>query len=184
MATRLVDELEIGRGERGTTATARLRLSYPARLLTADEVDHGTVRRPADERPELMLMLDQPEAADSRAAVHGALDASNAGRFAHELDRLTLGGTHELTVDLTAVTLLARVAVAVLLQANASDGDGGREDRRPLRLYAPAGSVADEVSRSSISPTPPRIPAAPDESCVDGQDRSCRFLIPYWAIFR
>ncbi|MFI5611917.1 SpoIIE family protein phosphatase [Amycolatopsis sp. NPDC051903] len=141
VATRLVDELEVDRGEHGTTATARLRLSHPARLLIADEVDHGTVPRAAEERPELMLMLDQPEASGSRVAVHGALDVSNAGRFAHELDRLTLGGTHELTVDLTAVTLLASAAVAVLLRANASDGDG----HRPLRLYAPAGSVADQV---------------------------------------
>ena len=31
-----------------------------------------------------------------------------------ELDRLTLGGTHALTVDLTAVTHLASAAVAEL----------------------------------------------------------------------
>ncbi|MBV9846554.1 MAG: STAS domain-containing protein [Kutzneria sp.] len=135
MAGKLVGRLDI---EHGTTAVVRHRLSRPARLLTTEGISHGIAARAADPLPELMLVLDQPSAPSSRCAVHGVLDTTNAERFADELNRLTLGGSHETVVDLTAVTHLASAAVAVLLRINTS----GNGSEPPLRLYAPAGSVA------------------------------------------
>ncbi|WP_230203081.1 SpoIIE family protein phosphatase [Parafrankia discariae] len=140
MAASFTDHLDVERGDRGTTVTIHRRLSRSARLLTAERIGHDVTRAAQDE-PELMLILDQPNAPSSRIAIHGPLDASNAGELGVELDRLTLGGTHELIVDLTAVTHLASAAVAELYRTDP------RSERRhyPLRLYAPAGSTAHHV---------------------------------------
>ncbi|MFI5607006.1 SpoIIE family protein phosphatase [Amycolatopsis sp. NPDC051903] len=145
MTRTLVDELVIDRGEHGTTATVHRRLAHPARLITTDEIHHGEPRRP-EPAPEVLVLLDQPHAAGNRVAVHGPLDATSCGRLAGELHRLTLGGTHELTVDLTSVSHLASAAVAVLHRA-AADGrsPGDASAGGAVRLYAPAGSVAHHV---------------------------------------
>ncbi|GIF21661.1 serine phosphatase RsbU (regulator of sigma subunit)/anti-sigma regulatory factor (Ser/Thr protein kinase) [Actinoplanes tereljensis] len=134
MATRLADHVEIESGEHGTTATVRHRLTRPAALLTSEQITHGLTPAPAPaERPELMVIVDQPHVDGSRVAIHGPLDGTSAQHLDGELNLITLGGTHELEVDLTGVTHLASVAVAVL-------------HRMPgLRLYAPAGSVAQQI---------------------------------------
>jgi anti-anti-sigma regulatory factor len=88
-----------------------------------------------------MLILDQPNAPSSRIAIHGPLDTDTVEALTAELDRLTLGGTHELTVDLTSVTHLASAAIAALYQRH-RHGEGRPY---PLRLYAPAGSAAHHV---------------------------------------
>jgi serine phosphatase RsbU (regulator of sigma subunit)/anti-sigma regulatory factor (Ser/Thr protein kinase) len=139
MARSFADHLDIDRAETGTTVTFRRRLSHPARLLTADQLTHGTA--PAVKLPELTLILPQPHAPSSRVAVHGPLDASTIEELGLELDRYTLGGTHELIVDLTAVTHLASAAVAEFYRTR----PGSDERNYPLRLYAPAGSTAHHV---------------------------------------
>lgn len=140
MTASLAGQLHIDRGEAGTTVTFRRRLSRSARLLTADQISHGRAPAAEDEPGELVIAV-QPDAPSSRIAIRGPLDASNAEDLGIELDRLTLGGSHELTVDLTAVTHLASAAVAELYRTIP-----GTETRRyPLRLYAPTGSVAHRV---------------------------------------
>ncbi|GAA0228186.1 SpoIIE family protein phosphatase [Cryptosporangium japonicum] len=135
MTAELVDDLDLHRGPDGTTATVHHRLTRPARLLTTEEIHHGVPAHPSEPVSDLLLVLDQPQAPASRIAVHGPLDATTAPQFAAELTRRTLGGTHPLTVDLTAVTHLASSAVAVL----------ARRHDTALSLYAPAGSLAHHV---------------------------------------
>ncbi|GIE97440.1 SpoIIE family protein phosphatase [Paractinoplanes rishiriensis] len=140
MAAAFTDHLDIDRGAAGTTVTVRRRLSRPARLLTGDEISVG-VRGAPDEAASLMLVLDQPNAPSNRIAIHGPLDASNVEELGVELDRRTLGGTHELIVDLTAVTHLSSAAVAELYRS----GPRGSDRHYPLQLYASAGSTAHHV---------------------------------------
>ncbi|MBB4689136.1 SpoIIE family protein phosphatase [Amycolatopsis jiangsuensis] len=142
MTARFVDALDLDHDESGTTAILRHRLSRPARLLTTGQLSDGVPVRGPDELRELTLVLDQPHAPGNRIAVYGPLDATNIDHVAAELDRFTLGGTHDLTVDLTAVTHLASTAVKLLSPVSAP-GDGHR--RPPLCLYAPLGSVAHQV---------------------------------------
>ncbi|QRP49508.1 ATP-binding protein [Amycolatopsis sp. FDAARGOS 1241] len=134
MTRTLVDELVIDRDEHGTTASVRRRPAHPARLITVDQIHHGEPRRP-EPVPDVLLNLDHPHAPGSRVAVHGPLDATSSGRLAGELHRLTLGGTHELTVDLTSVSHLAGAAVAV---RHRSTADGRSPDDAtagtPVRL--------------------------------------------------
>ncbi|BCY11201.1 SpoIIE family protein phosphatase [Actinoplanes sp. L3-i22] len=132
MTAGLVDDLRLDHGAAGTTITVRRRLSCPATLLTTGEISHGAAFRPADPQPAT-LFRGEPAAPGNRLAVHGPLDAVNTDRLAAELGRLTLGGTHDLVVDLSAVTHLASAAVAVLYRSPA------------LRMYAPAGSLAQHV---------------------------------------
>jgi len=139
MAGAFADHLDIDRAETGTTATFRRRLSHPARLLTASQLAHGTP--PARELPELTLILPQPHAPTSRIAIHGPLDAGTIEELGPELDRYTLGGTHELIVDLTAVTHLASAAVAELYRTKPTSD----QRQYPLRLYAPPGSTAHHI---------------------------------------
>jgi anti-sigma regulatory factor (Ser/Thr protein kinase)/anti-anti-sigma regulatory factor len=140
MTASLADHLDVDRREDGTTVTFRRRLSRSARLLTADQASQG-LSSAAEDVPELLLILDQPGAPGSRIAVHGPLDASTVEELGVELDRYTLGGTHELVVDLTAVTHLASAAVAELYRTR----PGSDERQYPLRLYAPEGSTAHHV---------------------------------------
>ncbi|AEV85153.1 hypothetical protein ACWT_4131 [Actinoplanes sp. SE50] len=139
MTASFADDLDIDRGEHGTTVSVRRRLYRPARLLTAEQINHE--RPPADEAPKVMIILDQPHAAGSRIAIHGPLDTDTVDNLRTELDRYTLGGTHELTVDLTGVTHLASAAVAELYRPQQYDP----ARPYPLRLYAPAGSTAHHV---------------------------------------
>ncbi|MBM7773170.1 serine phosphatase RsbU (regulator of sigma subunit)/anti-sigma regulatory factor (Ser/Thr protein kinase)/anti-anti-sigma regulatory factor [Actinokineospora baliensis] len=139
MAGGLADELHIARTTHGTTATLHRELSRPARLLTADQVTSGAPAGGGE--PGLLLVLDQPQTEDNRVALDGPLDVTTGAQLTAELDRLTLGGSHELTVDLTGVTHVASVAVAILHRAV----ERGERNRAPLWLYAPAGSVADHV---------------------------------------
>jgi PAS domain S-box-containing protein len=134
------DRLDVIPGEHGTTVTLHRRLSRHGRLLTADQLGRATTRSEADSG--LMIILDQPHAASSRIAVHGPLDTDTVDEFRVTLDRHTLGGTHPLIVDLTAVTHLASAAVAELYRT-----DPTTADRRhyPLTLYAPPGTVAHHV---------------------------------------
>ncbi|GIF05558.1 SpoIIE family protein phosphatase [Actinoplanes siamensis] len=140
MTAGFADHLDIDRSDDGTTATVRRRLSRPAKLFTDEQISHG---RPGatGTAAEVTIMLDQPHARSSRIAIYGPLDTDTVAELGTELDRRTLGGTHELTVDLTAVTHLGSAAIAELYRAQRS----GEGRPYPLRLYAPAGSTAHHV---------------------------------------
>ncbi|MET9262131.1 SpoIIE family protein phosphatase [Amycolatopsis sp. NPDC004079] len=142
LAHRFVDRLDLEHGDGGTTATIRHRLSQPVRLLAAEEADETARSAEAAAAP---LVLVQPHAPGNRVAVHGPLDAVTVEEFAAELDRLTLGGTHKLVLDLTAVTFLGSAAVSVLHRAAAADSP-------PFLLYAPENSLAHRVLRLAALP--------------------------------
>jgi serine phosphatase RsbU (regulator of sigma subunit)/anti-sigma regulatory factor (Ser/Thr protein kinase)/anti-anti-sigma regulatory factor len=167
LTSQLVDHLDISRSPNGTTATVHHRLTHPARLLTADQITHGLCStHTRQDPPEPTLIVDQPHAPASRIAIHGPLDATNSDHFAHELDRLTLGHTHPLTIDLTAVTHLASAAVAVLHRATTH-----QTTDTALRLYAPAGSPAHHILALVNLPhttTDPTGPASPDDTTDSG----------------
>ncbi|GGS25139.1 SpoIIE family protein phosphatase [Actinokineospora fastidiosa] len=135
MTAELVDELRVERTETGTTATVRHRLTRPARLLTADEVASGVPRRPP---PSDRLGLARH---DGRVVVTGPVDARTASELDVGLRRHTSGGTRSVTVDLSGVTHLASAGVSVLHVAVARNA----ANDVPLRIYAPAGSVAQHV---------------------------------------
>ncbi|MEI4271785.1 SpoIIE family protein phosphatase [Klenkia sp. LSe6-5] len=133
MTAALVDDLHIDRGATGTTVTVRRRASHAAILLTADQIAFG--RHTPAHRPEHTTFTAHP----GRLAVDGPLDASNVEEFGSELDRLSLAGTRELTVDLAGVTHLASAVVAELHRVAPTDGG------YPLRLHAPVGSTAHQI---------------------------------------
>ncbi|WP_239166948.1 SpoIIE family protein phosphatase [Actinoplanes italicus] len=141
MAGAMVDDLRIDHGAGGTTATLTHRLAGPARLLDADGL--APVPPPGRGRtdPELLLILEQPAGPPPAIRLDGPVTALTSGMMARELRRLTAGGTRDLTVDLTGVTVLASAGVAVLQQATAMSREHGRQ----LRLFAPSGTVAQHV---------------------------------------
>ncbi|AXB41243.1 hypothetical protein A4R43_00865 [Amycolatopsis albispora] len=139
MTSQFVDRLDFDRGAGGTTATIHHRLVRPARLVSAGDVAGG--RATAGGPAEMTLIVEQPHAPSSRIAVHGPLDVTSSDQFARELEALTMGYSHPLTVDLTAVTHFASAAIAVLHRATTRDHRNGTA----LRLYAPVGSPAHHV---------------------------------------
>jgi serine phosphatase RsbU (regulator of sigma subunit)/anti-sigma regulatory factor (Ser/Thr protein kinase)/anti-anti-sigma regulatory factor len=143
MAADLVDELDVVRGAAGgggTTAVVRRRLTRPARLLTTAELLPSRAGD-RDHAPELLLVLEQPQAPEPRIRVDGPVDARTAPQLAVQLRHHTRGGTRGLTVDLTGVTHLASAGVSVLHEATGRS----REHESPLRLYAPPDSTAHYV---------------------------------------
>lgn len=163
MAASFADDLRVDRRDDGTAVTAYRALSHPARL-SADQGGHG--RHGAPTREPDLVVLDQPDAPSSRIAIRGPLDGSTVEDLGVELDRYTLGGTHQVIVDLTGVTHLASAAVAELYRT-APDGESRRH---PLRLYAPVGSTAHHVltlvglpyTADDPHAPPPDLPADPD----------------------
>ncbi|MFB7244141.1 SpoIIE family protein phosphatase [Streptomyces populi] len=131
MARTFTDSLTVDRAESGTTVRLRKRLSHPVTL---------TASRPAAARPADLTVtedLDVP----GLLTVTGRLDAVSAERFTGDLTTHTRGGTRPLTVDLSGVTHLASAGVRVLHRTH----DLLVRNDRTLTLYAPPGSVADNV---------------------------------------
>ncbi|MEU4625062.1 SpoIIE family protein phosphatase [Actinoplanes sp. NPDC023801] len=141
MAEAMAGHLRIERGPGGTTAIVTHRLAGPARLLDPDGIT--PVPPPGTDRadPELLLILEQPAGPPPAIRLDGPITALTSGMMARELQRLTGGGTRDLTVDLTGVTVLASAGVAALQQAVAVC----REHGSHLRLHAPSGTVAQHV---------------------------------------
>ena len=144
LAERLVHHLHLERTDAGTTATITHAVTRPGRLMTEDEIRSGVPKpgRPVD--PDLLLILDQPEAPDAphaRVRVDGPITATTAGQLARQLQRLTRNGTRPLVVDLTGATVLFSAGVAALQHAATRSRDHGAQ----LRLVAPPGSPAQHV---------------------------------------
>lgn len=140
LVEKLVDTLHLDRSATGTTASVVHPLTRPGRLRTGPGIG-PSAPPPSDTEPDLLLILDQPQAPAPRVRVDGPITAVTADQLAKELQRLTANGTRELTVDLTGTTLLVSVGVAALHHAVARARDHGTE----LCLYAPPGSTAHHV---------------------------------------
>jgi serine phosphatase RsbU (regulator of sigma subunit)/anti-sigma regulatory factor (Ser/Thr protein kinase)/ABC-type transporter Mla MlaB component len=141
MAGAMVDDLRIEHGAGGTRATVTHRLADPARLLDADDIAPVPSQGRDRAGPELLLILEQPDAPPPAIRLDGPVTALTSGMMARELRRLTGNGTRDLTVDLTGVTVLASAGIAVLQQATAMSREHGHQ----LRLHAPIGTVAQHV---------------------------------------
>ena len=147
LAERLVHHLHVERTDAGTTATITHAVTRPGRLMTEDEIRSSVPEPGRRIDPDLLLILDQPEAPDApdaphaRVRVDGPITATTAGQLARQLQRLTRNGTRPLVVDLTGATVLFSAGVAALQHAAARSRDHGAQ----LRLVAPAGSPAQHV---------------------------------------
>jgi serine phosphatase RsbU (regulator of sigma subunit)/anti-sigma regulatory factor (Ser/Thr protein kinase)/anti-anti-sigma regulatory factor len=144
LATELVDDVRVEPGADGTRATVRHRLTRPARLLRADRISVPASPHLADHEPSQLLLTDAPQADGPRVRVDGSIDATTASTLRSELIRRARGGVRPVTVDLTGVTLLASAGVSILHEAVAKLGT--------ITLYAPAGSVAQQVMSLTALP--------------------------------
>ncbi len=140
MAQRLTDSLHVERGlphaeqpdgGGGTVVTLRHRLHRPAMLGS----DTGSDARPPV-RPPFSVETDP-----GRLRVAGPVDVTSVDVLARQLAAASRGGVLSLTVDLSAVTLLASAGVQALhLMRDQLAHHGSR-----LTLVAPAGSTARSV---------------------------------------
>ncbi len=142
MIERLIDQVAISHQPTppatglGTTVVLRHRISRAALVAstaTPAASDSPAARIYASEihRPAEVLTL----------RVMGAIDCTNAQRFAADLSDAAQGGTVALTVDLNAVTMLSSMAVRALFHTR--DQLGGQ--RNALTLAAAPGSPAASV---------------------------------------
>ncbi|WP_304108778.1 SpoIIE family protein phosphatase [Mycolicibacterium bacteremicum] len=135
MIDRLIDHVAI-RHEPATTVVLRHRISRAALVASTAAPaapDSPAARIYASEvhRPAEVLTL----------RVMGAIDCTNAQRFAADLSDAAQGGTVALTVDLNAVTMLSSMAVRALFHTR-DQLDG---QRNALTLAAAPGSPAASV---------------------------------------
>lgn len=130
LARGLVSSLDLDRSAHGTTVSVRTPLGRPVQVYQ-------------ERRPHLPATL--PFTATTQGGdtlrVQGWVDALDADELRTVLLQGTLGGTVELTVDLTGVRHLSSAAVQVLVEARGwGTGAGGH-----VELVAAAGSIAARV---------------------------------------
>ncbi|WP_194288947.1 MULTISPECIES: SpoIIE family protein phosphatase [unclassified Nocardioides] len=132
MARGFADELHVSHDEQGTTVWLRYWPSTEAGLLTSSAA-------PGQHRGHEPMVM---EAAEDHVVLRGAVDQRSIDEFRRRLAHATRGGTREVWIDLSGVTLLASAGVQTLFEvlAPADDGDSGR-----VRLVAPMGSPAQHV---------------------------------------
>ncbi|GLZ33421.1 hypothetical protein Lesp02_56090 [Lentzea sp. NBRC 105346] len=140
VAEHMVDTLRIEHDGHGTTATASLRLSGPARLLTKEDLIWTPMVRPTALTVPLVVRNERSESSP-RIRVEGPVHAGTAAEFDRAVRTAGSTGTSPLTVDLTGVTHLASAGVAALHELTALHRGNDTE----LRLYAPAGTPADVI---------------------------------------
>lgn len=130
MARGFTDEFELHHGEGGTTARLRLRPTRSVGMLTASS-SSASGREPLviEERPgELTLS--------------GTVDHRGTDELRRRIAHASFGGTIDVVVDMSGVTLLASSGVQVLYEAMAPAVGIGLGE---LRLVAPLGSPAQHV---------------------------------------
>lgn len=130
MTRTLLDRVEVQTGPAGTTVTGSVTLERPARLLAGspttkaqrlfDDVDFAIISSPG------------------RLVVRGAVLGPEADRLAQAVARFSRAGTHDLVVDLSAVTHLGSAGVQAL-----HDLLSAAPER--VVLVAPNGTVAQHV---------------------------------------
>ncbi len=128
LAGAFVDRLTVTTSEQGTICRLQHRPSRPSTVLTDR-------RRPQLDQ-EARMRADR---AGGRLTLHGAIDLDAADQLRLLLGRGSMGGTRELRVDLTGVTLLSSAAVGVLVEAGAADPRG------VVRVEVEPGTPADRV---------------------------------------
>ena len=132
MASGFSDELEVTHDERGTRAVLRQRPSAGVDLL-ASAGSSGT----PDHAP-MQVRQD-----DGVVEILGALDHRSSDELRRRLSHATRGGTIDVVVDLSGVTLLASSGVQVLFEEMLP---GLRPSEHPgVRLVAPPGCPAQHV---------------------------------------
>ncbi len=169
LAQQLVDTLHVhrssdppdGDGGGGTVVTLRHRLQRPAML--GAEVGRGDGH---PDRPPFTVAVDTDAGAERagggadgvRLRVAGPVDVVTAESFARQLSAASRGGVVPVTVDLTAVTLLASAGVQALHRIADQLADHGSR----LTLLAPPRSAARAVlDLVHLAATDPReAPAA------------------------
>ncbi|MFC7496113.1 MULTISPECIES: SpoIIE family protein phosphatase [unclassified Nocardioides] len=127
MVRGFADDFALERGDGGTRALVRHRLTRPAVLLRGVQAD--TSAGPAGQ--EFTLDVE-----GTRLRPAGNLGREGAAELRRALDRSSQGGTRPVEVDLADVSLLGSAGVQVLVEARA----GGE-----VRLIAPVGSAAQHV---------------------------------------
>lgn len=137
MIDRMVDEVTIDRDESlhpGTVVTLRHKVSRSALIASTTFGRSPT--------PSTIFATEQHgEPGKVTLSVMGAVDAINAGRFAADVSDAARGGTVELIIDLSAVTLLSSRGVQVLFAIR----DQLRSGPHLLTLIAKSGSPAATV---------------------------------------
>ncbi|MCR6033552.1 SpoIIE family protein phosphatase [Nocardioides sp. zg-579] len=130
MARGFTDEFELHHGEEGTTARLRLRPTRSVGMLTASGADASS-RAPLtiEERPGLLLL-------------GGTVDHRGTDELRRRIAHASYGGTSDLVIDMSAVTLLASAGVQVLYEAMAPANGFGLG---VVHLVAPLGSPAQHV---------------------------------------
>jgi PAS domain S-box-containing protein len=129
MARSFADEFSLEHDAEGTRARVRVRPSRPIELLRGV----STSEPPGTDESAGAFAVSTD---GSRVVLSGAVDGHGADLLRVELARSSRGSTREVTLDLSAVTLLSSVAVQVLVEALAA-GD--------VTLVAPVGSAAQHV---------------------------------------
>lgn len=141
MSRGLMDEVRVDGGPGGTTVVATRRLTRPARLLTAEEITSGSRSPAARTGEQTVLHITERPGLDAAAILaEGPVDTATAPQLHEALQRRRRAGTRALAVDLSGVTHLASAGVAVLFDIVR---DAGATTQ--VKLYAPIGSVADQV---------------------------------------
>lgn len=128
MAALLSDELTVRPGQSGTAVRVSRRLHQPLSPVPW--------RFDPVERSALRIRLDSP-----RLVLQGAVDVDGAQTLRDDLLRHTRAGTVATIVELGGLTHLCSAGVQVLYEAV----ERAERQGRPLRLHAPAGSIAAQV---------------------------------------
>ncbi|WP_435747149.1 SpoIIE family protein phosphatase [Nocardioides sp. SYSU DS0663] len=130
MARGFADEFELHHGEEGTTARLRLRPTRSVGMLTASSTaDPGREPLVVHERPGVLELV-------------GTVDHRCTDELRRRIAHASYGGTVDLVVDMSGVTLLASAGVQVLYEAMAP-GNGFAQG--VVRLVAPLGTPAQHV---------------------------------------
>jgi serine phosphatase RsbU (regulator of sigma subunit)/anti-sigma regulatory factor (Ser/Thr protein kinase)/ABC-type transporter Mla MlaB component len=137
MAAQLMDHLRVEPGAQGTVARIRHALTRPARLLSLDFAPPPPLPEPAP----TFRVIEEPGDDEARVRLEGPLDRATVSLAEHELLRRGRGGAAALTVDLSAVTVLASAGVSMLHRLAARH----TEQNRLLTIDAAPGTPAETV---------------------------------------
>ncbi|MGY1713785.1 SpoIIE family protein phosphatase [Geodermatophilus sp. SYSU D01106] len=142
LAQQLTDSLHVQRsdGGSGTVVTLRHRLHRPAMLGADADAGPGAAAPP---REPFGVVPGEPDGTPGavRLRVSGPVDVTSVDELDRTVAAATRGGVLSLTLDLSAVTLLASAGVQVLHRVRDQLAGHGRE----LVLLAPPGSAARAV---------------------------------------
>ncbi|OBA63238.1 PAS domain S-box protein [Mycobacterium sp. 1100029.7] len=135
MAEALVSQALVTRGDNGTTASVRHRLSRPANFVTDTIVSRAVHRRAVDN--EFASVVRDA----GHIVVSGDVDSNTASTLDRQIAVESRSGIAPLTVDLSGVTHLGSAGVSALAAAL----DRARRQGGSCVLIAPPGSPAQHI---------------------------------------